>query len=914
MNERERCSRRRLLSEGTSSGETICPQVSAADNMSSDSSVRKSTDCNLGAINYPQHEPVTNKAILDLIKRQKEALDTAHIKNLTSKKQETPLRKRFRSKCNDIEEILLRWSSSQNDLNQLAPGNICSAYYDLVTEYEFQWKYLLTIKVKEDNEQKIAELKNKNQKLQAAKNVRDKCVKRLQSKLVRKNAKIKSMQDALDKFEKDETFPPEVHAKLTTMLSRPALAFINRVGRQAMHRANTKQKYNAGERQFALSLHFYSSSAYKFIRKMFPYAVPSTKTISNWIRADSTDVGFNENVLNYITCKADLMKANNQDLLIALSVDDMSIRKLLEFDGNRVTGFTYFGEKDKETGKTIVDTNAEPASHAHVYMATAINSHFSLPSALFFIDSLDAAQRAEITKECIIKIEEAGAKVLTLTFDGTTTNFSMANKLGADLANSRDPKHFFTNPGDKTGERNIFVILDPSHMIKLVRNMFGALNKRIYNSRGEVMKFSYIEQLHIAQDDSGLHFANKLSKTHLEFQNNTMKVSYAVQLLSASVADALEFLMKKGYSEFQGAEATIEFIRIFDQLFDRCNGKSPYGVGTKAPLGKRNFNEWDPFFKKATDYIKGLRISINAAEQKELLDTNCKTGFAGFIICMKSLSSIYKTLIECENNQSLQYLLPYKLSQDHLEMFFGAIRQRGGWNTNPSCKGTLAAYKALNCNVIMLLSSKSNVQTDGLLKSLFTETQKAKVQTDFQFNEELEKYSFECLKNIQQVVNFGIVLNPHSESIATANSKCIKNLINYEHDYEMDEDGIVDIVGYISGFIARSYSADNTCKECLPLVRDFSKTVGIPGCGLIDQKNRPGAKNGLARASQDVQKICLVTDMCINEAKKMKGNINKVLGLNIPKKVAEALMPTPIFSTHTEHFLSLIIITHILRN
>lgn len=44
--------------------------------------------------------------------------------------------------------------------------------------------------------------------------------------------------------------------------------------------------------------------------------------------------------------------------------------------------------------------------------------------------------------------------------------------------------------------------------------------------------------------------------------------------------------------DYEGAEATIEFIRIFDELFDRCNAKHPKGAGTKASIGRRNRDEW----------------------------------------------------------------------------------------------------------------------------------------------------------------------------------------------------------------------------------------------------------------------------------------------------------------------------------
>lgn len=50
---------------------------------------------------------------------------------------------------------------------------------------------------------------------------------------------------------------------------------------------------------------------------------------------------------------------------------------------------------------------------------------------------------------------------------------------------------------------------------------------------------------------------------------------------------------------------------------------------------------------------------------------NRKTGFIGFIICLNSILELYKTLIETDQ---LEHIKIYKLSQDHLEHFFGSIR------------------------------------------------------------------------------------------------------------------------------------------------------------------------------------------------------------------------------------------------
>ena len=74
--------------------------------------------------------------------------------------------------------------------------------------------------------------------------------------------------------------------------------------------------------------------------------------------------------------------------------------------------------------------------------------------------------------------------------------------------------------------------------------------------------------------------------------------------------------------------------------------------------------------------------------------TQRKTDFVGLLCDIASVRHLVQTLVMCDN-PSLKYLLTYKLSQDHLELFFGAVRQRGGWNNNPTSGQFVAAYKRL---------------------------------------------------------------------------------------------------------------------------------------------------------------------------------------------------------------------------
>lgn len=66
-----------------------------------------------------------------------------------------------------------------------------------------------------------------------------------------------------------------------------------------------------------------------------------------------------------------------------------------------------------------------------------------------------------------------------------------------------------------------------------------------------------------------------------------MKVKLAAQVLSNSVADALEYCESR-FPQFKGCKATIKFIRMFNDLFDALNSRSFKGRDYKYPLQKCN--------------------------------------------------------------------------------------------------------------------------------------------------------------------------------------------------------------------------------------------------------------------------------------------------------------------------------------
>lgn len=94
---------------------------------------------------------------------------------------------------------------------------------------------------------------------------------------------------------------------------------------------------------FALTLQFYSTKAYNYVRETFECALPHPSTITKWYSSINGEPGFTGEAMNAIRAKANEAKTNNKQLLCNLVVDEMAIRKHLEWDGKKFRGYVDIG-------------------------------------------------------------------------------------------------------------------------------------------------------------------------------------------------------------------------------------------------------------------------------------------------------------------------------------------------------------------------------------------------------------------------------------------------------------------------------------------------------------------------------------------------------------------------------------------
>jgi hypothetical protein len=207
----------------------------------------------------------------------------------------------------------------------------------------------------------------------------------------------------------------------------------------------------------------------------------------------------------------------------------------------------------------------------------ALNGNWNIPVGYFLIKALNANERANLLSYCLILLNDTGAKIHSITFDGAAVNLAMCRKLGANFeVDTLHFKPFIINPANS---QKIFVIWDPSHMIKLTRNVLGD-KKIIVDGNGGHILWEHICQLNNLQKKEGLHAANKLTQKHINFTDNRMNVKLAAQTLSESVSNSLLFVKNIGLPQFAActtATATAKFCQNENDAFDILNNRNNYG-------------------------------------------------------------------------------------------------------------------------------------------------------------------------------------------------------------------------------------------------------------------------------------------------------------------------------------------------
>lgn len=407
---------------------------------------------------------------------------------------------------------------------------------------------------------------------------------------------------------------------------------------------------------------------------------------------------------------------HKRKLMCSLVFDEMSIRQQILWSMNELNYTGYCNSEDDKDDAVIKQVIA--------FVLNGIDVNFEFPLAYFFIDSLNGKQRQVLLSDIIISATKSGIKISNITCDGYKANIVAFKLFGAKLNvfSDDDFQTFILNP---VNNEKIYIFLDPCHMEKCARNSLAS-RKIFYDENNNKIEWRYIENLYNYSISNDFR-THKLTKKHIEYKRNEMNVRIAAQTFSNSVANAMLFLKDQGVDEFQGSECTIRFIRGMDRIFDIFNSKRLQHKNIfKKSLSAENKRVVFDFLRKFGGYFKTLSVdeeyvtkratptskAIKTIKRVPLLKSRVNTAFNGFIIDIHSLLGMFTEYVE--EKHFLENIFTYNILQDVIEIMFGRIRSRNGYNNNPNVQQFKGAYRRIQSNLKLDLSPNSNCRVFDL--------------------------------------------------------------------------------------------------------------------------------------------------------------------------------------------------------
>lgn len=382
----------------------------------------------------------------------------------------------------------------------------------------------------------------------------------------------------------------------------------------------------------AVTLRSLSTKTYNYLRTKMLIPLPSRSTINRYVSKLSVEPGLLESIIRILGHQSQSM--NETDRICALSMDEMSVCK----------EWTYDRAMDKIYG---------PKNNVLCVMIRGVVSKWK---QLIFYD-FDVDMSKDTLFQIIHKVESAGFIVVSLVNDLCPTNVRLWKSLGISTTSTS-----FPNPA--APDRPVFVLADPPHLIKLVRN--NLLDSGFQLQGDKRVSSDCLREL-IVKGRKDLKPTHRLSLKHVDVHGvKRMNVKLAVQLLSETTSKALSYFGGKNLLECKTWKDTSELIYQFDSWFDLLNSRKPTD-------SKRSRNAFGLDLVKQIDVLEKMKETaktMRVGSYKFLLPFQ-----KGLIISSTSLIKLHQHL---KDKYGINYIMTHRLNQDVLENFFGCLRQIGG--------------------------------------------------------------------------------------------------------------------------------------------------------------------------------------------------------------------------------------------
>lgn len=454
-------------------------------------------------------------------------------------------------------------------------------------------------------------------------------------------------------------------------------------GQATLKASCTGNRYDLTIKALSLNLYYTNAEAYNLLFKAM--RLPNSKSLKRIDVPVST--AYNEDIMTALKMKVDCM--SEREKYCSVVVDLMKLRASL----------SYVINKDRITGLHEVNgcQATEPAQYAIVILARGLLVNWSQPIAFALLSETKRhSQVSEWIDIYLTKLLDIGLKIKSYVpnFKSDLLNEAQIRSV------SVDKPYFFVN------DVKIYYIFDVPDLLKELRDTFMDYRftfKRENGTNG-VAAITHLTDLLQHDIKKKLRLVPKLTLEHL-YPKDAAKnqVRYAAQLLSRSVATALEMRIDFHRVDEELGRGTVYFLLLINNLFDTLNSSSLKGERFKRAYRGDVIQE--ALLKKSLDFFENFRLMKgNSNNTKKQIKSQLSDKFQ---ITITSVLLLFEDL----KLEGHEYLFTRYLHLEVAKKFFKAIKTKAS-AAEPSSKQFSDLFRESYLTHILKPSNQRNSSRD----------------------------------------------------------------------------------------------------------------------------------------------------------------------------------------------------------
>ena len=436
-----------------------------------------------------------------------------------------------------------------------------------------------------------------------------------------------------------------------------------------------------------------SSTTYDALRKSGFVTLPSERTLFDYTNYIQKGCGFQSDIITMLHNEIyGSKKFEQHQTIVGLLHDEIRIKSDLVYNkhSGELIGFLDLGgigNDIQNMEESVKKENKPLARYVLVLMVRGVSSNIKFPLAHFATNGVTSDQLFPILWEGVEILEvDLSLKVLFITSDGASPNrrFIRLHKVGGQAEVVYRADNIFASE-----DRYIYFFSDAPHLIKTARNCVS--NSYSHRKSRKMWKdgkdISWVHIVNLFKDHcSGLYRrCPKLTKSHIDITAfSCMKVSYAAQVLSSTVANAIEMLYGDETTE------TVMFIRHMNKFFDCLNTRS-FNEAVKSrndnvkPFSSADDPRLNYLLEDFLGYFSDWKRSVD--NRPGNFTKGERSGMQLSYQTIEGIEITVRSVVECVRyclSEGMSFVLTNRFNQDPIEQHFGLQRFGGGCNNNPT--------------------------------------------------------------------------------------------------------------------------------------------------------------------------------------------------------------------------------------